>query len=108
MTVTWIKLREHIQVYIALPELVVVENRKVPKFHVTAAPSSGGAIFIIEYSAVGSLSTASTRRQLKAKQPLGVVATGLSAWARSRRAPQSEKSRRVGNLKLMPLTNPTP
>lgn len=34
-------MRERTQVYIAHPELVVVENRKVPKFHVTAAPSSG-------------------------------------------------------------------
>ena len=40
---TWNTIREHTLVYIALPELVVVENRKVPKFHVTAAPSSGGA-----------------------------------------------------------------
>ncbi len=41
MSLTWKTIRERTQVYIAHPELVVVENRKVPKFHVTAAPSSG-------------------------------------------------------------------
>ncbi len=41
MLLTWKTIRERTQVYIAHPELVVVENRKVPKFHVTAAPSSG-------------------------------------------------------------------
>ena len=64
--------------------------------------------FLIEYSAVGSLSAASTRRQEPVKQSLGVVATGLDVWARLRRVPQAEKSWRVGNLKLKPVTNPTP
>lgn len=43
MLLTWSIIRKRTQVYIALPELVVVDRRKVSDFHVTAAPSSGGA-----------------------------------------------------------------
>jgi hypothetical protein len=55
------------QVYIALPELVVADNRKVSDFHATAPASSGGASLLNKV--VGSLSTASTRRHRLRQQP---------------------------------------
>jgi hypothetical protein len=39
----WKINRKHTQAYIALPELVVADNRKVSDTHTTAAASSGGA-----------------------------------------------------------------
>ena len=64
-------------------------------------------IWTTEYSAVGSLAL-SNKSQEPVKQSLGVVETGLDVWARPRRVPQAEQSWRVGNLKLKPVTNPTP
>ena len=55
----------------------------------------------------GSLAL-SNKGQSPVKQSLGVVETGLSVQARRYSAPQAENVSRVGNLKLMPLTNPTP
>ena len=90
-----------------IPSALVVMRKPKGATHPPQAINAQGISHLTEYrSAVGSLSTASTRRQRKAKQPLGVVATGLGVWARSQHAPQADKLRRVGNLKLMPLTNP--
>ncbi len=86
----------------------LVDRGKRLSFVPIAATRIEGVSYLIEYSAVGSLSAASTRRQEPVKQPLGVVATGLDVWARLRRVPQAEKSWRVGNLKLKPVTKPTP
>ena len=38
----WQTIRKHKQVYIALPELVVVDRREASEVHVTAPASSGG------------------------------------------------------------------
>ena len=43
---TWQTIRKHKQVYIALPELVVVDRRKASEVHVTASASSGSAIYL--------------------------------------------------------------
>ena len=74
----------------------------------TAAACICGVSLLIEYSAVGSLSAASTRRQEPVKQSLGVVETGLDVWARRYSVPQAENVSRVGDLKLKAVTNPTP
>ena len=106
MTTLWETNKTHI--HIAPQKLTVVAESKDSTSHGVTAVSLCGVSLLIEYSAVGSLSAASTRRQEPVKQSLGVVETGLDVWARPRRVPQAEKSWRVGDLKLKAVTNPTP
>jgi len=104
--ITWSRERLYVQPNIAPLLRVVCGNRKV--LDSTAAALKKGASLLTEYSAVGSLSAASTRRQEPVKQSLGVVATGLDVWARRYSVPQAENVSRVGNLKLKAVTKPTP
>jgi len=106
MTLLWVQTNAYTQNHIA-PSTLVVRGKRL-SFVPIAATRIEGASCLTEYSAVGSLSAASTRRQEPVKQSLGVVETGLGVWARLRRAPQAERSQRVGNLKLKAVTNPTP
>ena len=90
INMTW-EHTEYIHPYIAPPELVDADNRKVPMS--TAAANSGGVSLLIEYrSAVGSLSAAITRRQTVTKQPHGVVLQQGWRGGKLSKRPQAENS----------------
>ena len=85
---------------------VITPSALVVRGSLTAVPNAvtriEGVSYLIEYSAVGSLSAAPTRRQETVKQPPGVVETGLGVRARRYSAPQAESVSRAGNLSQVP------